>query len=115
MLDMPRPEDRWVCSAAGSTLDGTLGDAFTRLIELRSEPDDQRVLGRNLESELYYRLLQSPMGDTLRQLGRRDSRSRRIKMAADWLCANADKPIVTPEFAATVGMSLTSFHRHQRR
>jgi transcriptional regulator GlxA family with amidase domain len=109
---MPKAEDRWVCSAAGGTLEGSVGKAFTRFVELLATPDDRSILGRNYEAELYYRLLQSPMGDTLRQLGRRDSRSRKIKIAADWLVANADKPIVIPDLAASVSMSLTSFHRH---
>jgi AraC-like DNA-binding protein len=112
MLDMPRAEDRWACSAAGGTLEGSVGDAFTRLIELLAAPDDQSILGRNYEAELYYRLLQSPMSDTLRQLGRRDSRSRQIKVAADWLCANPNEPVIIPNLAAKVGMSQTSFHRH---
>jgi AraC-like DNA-binding protein len=112
MLDMPKTEDRWACSAACGTLEGSLGDAFTRLTELAATPDDRRVLGRLYEAELYYWLLQSPMGNTLRQLGQRDSRSRQIKIAADWLCANPEKPVIIPDLAAKVGMSLTSFHRH---
>jgi AraC-like DNA-binding protein len=112
MLDMPKAEDRWVCSAAGGKLEGSLGDAFTRLVSLLAAPDDRAILARHYEVELYYRLLQSPMGDTLRQLGHRDNRSRQIKSAADWLSANADRPAIISELAASVGMSLTSFHRH---
>ncbi|MAY61191.1 MAG: AraC family transcriptional regulator [Rhizobiales bacterium] len=112
MLNMPKAEDRWVCSAAAGRLEGSVGDAFIRLASLLAAPDDRAMLGRAYEYELYYRLLQSPMGDTLRQLGQRDSRSRRIKTAADWLCSNVDKPLVISELAARVGMSLTSFHRH---
>jgi AraC-like DNA-binding protein len=112
MLNMPKAEDRWVCSAAGGTLDGSVGKAFTRFVELLATPDDRGILGGNYEAELYYRLLQSPMGDTLRQLGRQDSRSRKIKVAADWLVTNAHKPVVVSDLAASAGMSLTSFHRH---
>lgn len=114
MLDMPKREDRWVCSAARSKLDGPVGQAFTRLVGLISAPDDQAVLGRHYEFELYYRLLQSSMGDTLRQIGQRDNRQRQIKTAADWLSTNPEKPINVTELAAFVGMSLTSFHRHFR-
>ncbi len=112
MLDMPKVEDRWVCLAAGSWLDGAVGDAFLRLVGLLSVPDDRTMLGRPYERELYYRLLQSPMGDILRQLGQRDSRLRQIKTAADWLTTNADKPVAMSDLARSVGMSLTSFHRH---
>lgn len=112
MLDMPRVEDRWVCSAAGGRLTGALGDAFCRFVGLAGLPEDLAMLGRPYETELYYRLLQSPMGDTLRQLGPRDDRHRQIKVAADWLQTNQDKPVVVSELAESVGMSLTSFHRH---
>ncbi len=112
MLQMPRSDDHWVCSASGGQLVGTVGEAAIRLVSLANAADDIAMLGRQHERELYYRLLQSSMGDTLRQLGQRDNRLRRIKTAADWLCANADKPIIIADLAETAGMSLTSFHRH---
>lgn len=112
MLDMPKAEERWVCSAAGSRLDGRVGEAFSRFVGLLASPDDIAVLGPHHEAELYYRLLQSSMGDTLRQIGQRNSRLRQIQNAANWLCANQDKPFVVADLAASVGMSLTSFHRH---
>ncbi|KAK0360570.1 hypothetical protein LTR94_026789 [Friedmanniomyces endolithicus] len=96
MLDMPRVEDH----------------AFSRLVGLVSSPQDRAVLNRPYERELYYRLLQSPMGDTLRQLGQRDNRLRQIKTAADWLTSHAQAPVVVAELAASVGMSPTSFYRH---
>jgi len=112
MLDMPKGDDRWVCSAAAGDLEGSVGEAFARLVGLVASPEARPVLGRPFEIELYYRLLQSPMGDTLRQLGQRDGRLRQIKTAADWLVAHQDKPLAVSALAASVGMSLTSFHRH---
>ncbi|NLR98079.1 AraC family transcriptional regulator [Rhizobium sp. P38BS-XIX] len=112
ILQMTRCEDTWVCSASGGQLAGAVGEAFLRLIALTDTTDDLAMLGRHYERELYYRLLQSSMGDTLRQLGQRDNRLRRIKAAADWLCSNTDKPIVISDLAETAGMSVTSFHRH---
>jgi AraC-like DNA-binding protein len=112
MLDMPRREDRWTCAVAAGDLNGLIGDAFARLVGLLSTPDDVGMLAPHYESELYYRLLQSPMGDTLRQVGQRNDRARQIKVAADWLGVNNRKPIVIADLAATAGMSVTSFHRH---
>jgi AraC-like DNA-binding protein len=112
MLDMPKAEVRHVCSAKRSRLEGHIGRAFLRLVELLSSPEDIGVLAPHFEAELYYRLLQSPMGDTLRQIGQRNSRMHQIEKAADWLSRNSDKPCVVCELAASVGMSLTSFHRH---
>lgn len=112
MLDMPKREDRWVCAAAAGDLGGQVGEAFARLVGLVATPDDVDILAPHYETELYYRLLQSSMGDTLRQIGQRNARVRHIKAAADWLAANNREPVVIPDLAASAGMSVTSFHRH---
>lgn len=112
MRDMPRGEDRWACAVAAGDLDGAIGDAFVRLVGLLNTPDDIAMLAPHYESELYYRLLQSPMGDTLRQIGQRNDRVRQIKAAADWLGSNNREPVVIADLAASTGMSVTSFHRH---
>ena len=112
MLDMPRGNDRWTCAVAADDLGGTVGEAFARLVGLVNSPDDVAMLAPGYERELYYRLLQGPMGDMLRQIGQRDDRVRQIKVAADWLGTNNAQPIVIADLAASAGMSVTSFHRH---
>ncbi|MGF7146462.1 AraC-like DNA-binding protein [Sphingomonas zeicaulis] len=112
MLDMPKGDDRWTCAVAAGNLDGTMGDAFARLVGLVNSPDDVAMLAPHYESELYYRLLQGPMGDMLRQIGQRDDRVRQIKAAADWLGTHNAEPVVIGHLAANAGMSVTSFHRH---
>lgn len=112
MLDMPKRDDRWTCAVAAGDLNGSLGEAFARLVGLLSSPDDVGMLAPHYEAELYYRLLQSPMGDPLRQIGQRNERFQQLKAAADWLAVNHSKPVVIPDLAASAGMSVTSFHRH---
>lgn len=112
MLEMPNGDGAWACSAAGGQLDGLVGKTFARLVALLENPDDRRMLGLQYVRELCYRLLQSPMGNTLRQVGQQDERRRRIKTAADWLCTHQSEPVIVSELATLVGMSLTSFHRH---
>lgn len=112
VLDMPAREQRWTCAVAASDLSGQVGDAFTRLVGLVNAPDDVAVLAPFYESELYYRLLQSTMGGTLRQIVERNDRVRQIKAAADWLGAHNNEPVIIQELAASAGMSVTSFHRH---
>ncbi|MER9139947.1 AraC family transcriptional regulator [Mesorhizobium sp. M0830] len=112
MLDMPKRDDRWTCAIAAGDLNGSLGEAFARLVGLLNSPDDIGMLAPHYEAELYYRLLQSPMGDTLRQIGQRNARFQQLKAAADWLAANHSKPVIIPDLAASAGMSVTSFHRH---
>lgn len=75
-------------------------------------PEDLPVLGTPTEREFYYRLLQSPLGGTLRQIGRNRTRFAQIRAAAEWIGTNADQPMRVDELAASVGMSVTSFHRH---
>lgn len=112
MLDMPKREHRWTCAVAAGQIDGSVGEAFGRLVGLLNTPDDVGMLAPHYESELYYRLLQGPMGDTLRQVGQRDDRVLSIKAAADWLGTNNSKPVAISELAASAGMSATSFYRH---
>jgi AraC-like DNA-binding protein len=112
MLDMPNQSERWTCAVAAGELDGTVGQSFGRLVGLLNMPDDIDVLAPHYESELYYRLLQSSMGDTLRQIVQRNERFQQIKAAADWLGVNNSKPIAISELAVSAGMSPTSFYRH---
>ncbi len=112
MLDMPKHEDRWTCAVAAGHMDGPVGDAFARLAGLLAAPDDVGALAPHYEFELYYRLLQSSMGDTLRQVGKRTGRFQQLKAAADWLAANHSDTVNIPDLAASSGMSITSFHRH---
>ena len=112
VLDMPKHQERWTCAVAAGDLGGVVGEAFTQLVGLVNAPDDIGVLAPLYESELYYRLLQSAMGGTLRQIVERNDRVRQIKAAADWLGAHNDEPVIIQELAASAGMSVTSFHRH---
>lgn len=114
MLDMPPREHRWTCAVKAGELEGAVGEAFGRLVGLLNSPADVGMLAPFYESELYYRLLQSSMGDTLRQVGQRNDRVQQIKFAADWLGANSEKSITISDLAAKAGMSSTSFYRHFR-
>jgi AraC-like DNA-binding protein len=112
MLDMPKREHNWTCAVAAGDLNGLVGEALARLVGLLSSPDDIGMLAPHYETELYFRLLQSPMGDTLRQIGQRNDRFQQLKTAADWLAVNHSESVAIPDLAASAGMSVTSFHRH---
>ncbi|HEY0120972.1 MAG TPA: hypothetical protein VGC14_04265 [Rhizobium sp.] len=51
------------------------------------------------------------MGDTLRQISRRNEQFKKLRAAAVWLAANHSQPVTIPDLAASVRMSVTSF-RH---
>lgn len=112
MLDGTSGDGACTCSATGTNLGGAVGEVFDRYLGLLDKPGDRAVLAGAYERELYHRFLQGPMAATLRQVAQRDERTRRIKTAVDWLGANHDKPVAMADLAASVGMSLTSFHRH---
>lgn len=112
MRDMPHHAEQWACAVAASDLNGAVGDAFLRLVGLLDNPDDVGMLAHPYETELYYRLLQSPMGNTLRQIGQSNDRIRQIKAAADWLGVHNGKPVAIADLATSCGMSVTSFYRH---
>ncbi|PYE41368.1 AraC-like DNA-binding protein [Rhizobium sp. PP-F2F-G20b] len=112
MLNMPKREDRWACAVAAGELRGPVGDAFSRIVGLVDTADDINILAPHYEFELYYRLLQSSMGDTLRQVSQRNERFQQLKAAADLLAKKHSEAIVISELAASAGMSVTSFHRH---
>lgn len=87
-------------------------EPLSRLVRLLARPADIAVLAPQFERELYYRLLQGPMADTLRRIIGKNTRFDQIRAAVEWIRGNADRPMHVAELAASVGMSVTSFHRH---
>jgi AraC-like DNA-binding protein len=86
-------------------------DAATRLVELMAQPEDAELLAPLVLDEILIRLLRSPMGSRVAQIGRTGSSVERIAKAVSWLRANFDQPVNIEELAKLVNMSVTSFHR----
>ncbi len=99
-------------SFAAAPADAMVLEPFGRLLRLLATPGDAAVLAGPFARELCYRLLQGPLGGTLRQVTRRGSRFAQVRAAAEWIGANADKPLSVKRLAAEAGMSATSLHRH---
>ncbi len=112
LATLPDAESREAPSFAAAPADATVLEPFGRLMRLLATPDDAPVLAAPFVRELCYRLLQGPLGDTLRLIGRRGSRFCQVRAAANWIGANADRPLSVRRLAAEVGMSATSLHRH---
>lgn len=83
-----------------------------RLLRLLASPVDIPIMAPLLERELIYRLLQGPMAGTLSQLVQSHTRFAQIRTAVEWICGHANEPMRVAQLAASVGMSVTSFHRH---
>ena len=112
LLEVSDRADRSCRSITVATVDASIVEPLERLLRLLDAPGDLEVLGPQVERELYYRLLGGPMGGTLRHIGRGNTRFAQIRQAAEWINANADRPMRVERLAASVGMSVTSFHRH---
>ncbi|MEO8032827.1 MAG: AraC family transcriptional regulator [Acidobacteriota bacterium] len=94
--------------------DPNLIDAATRLVELMAQPDDAELLAPLVRDEILIRLLRSPMGPRVAEIGRTGSTVQRIANAVTWLRSNYDQAANIEELAKLVKMSVTSFHRHFR-
>lgn len=112
LLDVPGPHAREVPAVASARAAADVLEPLDRLLRLLSKPADIPVLAPSYERELYYRLLQGPMGDTLRQIVGHATRFDQIRTAVEWIVGHADRPMRVADLAASVGMSATSFHRH---
>ncbi|WP_206244388.1 AraC family transcriptional regulator [Novosphingobium terrae] len=96
------------------TMPDALIEAVVRLLRLLDHPADLPVLAPAMEREILWRVLSTPQGAVLRQIGLADSHTARIGRALQWLRSHLAEPIRVSVLAQIAGMSLTSFHRHFR-
>lgn len=108
------PEDRKADVPAISVTPATaeITEPIYRLVRLLDSPSDVPVLAPLIERELYYRLLQSPLGSTIREVMQVNTRLWKVRKAVEWISNNASASLDVKQIAGSVGMSVTSFHRH---
>lgn len=83
-----------------------------RLIECLARPGDAELLAPLVMEEILIRLLRSPIGVRVAQMGFAESSLHRITKAISWLRANFAQPMKVEELAEMVNMSVSSFHEH---
>jgi len=86
-------------------------DAATRLLELMAQLVDAELLAPLVRDEILIRLLRSPMGSRVAQIGKTDSSVQRIAKAVSRLRTDFDQPVNVEGLATLVNMSVTTFHR----
>jgi len=86
-------------------------DAANRLLQLMSQPVDAELLGPLTIDEILIRLLRSPMGARIAQIGQAESSLKKVARAVSWLRTNYDQSVNVEELAALVNVSASSFHR----
>jgi AraC-like DNA-binding protein len=94
----------------GRATDGIV-EAITRLLELMAHPEDAQLLGPLVVDEILIRLLRTPIGSRVAQIGQLKSGVQRIAEAVSWIRANFAQPVTVEEMAAAVHMSASSFHQ----
>ena len=87
-------------------------DAATRLMECLAQSGDAELLAPLIVDEILIRLLRSPIGVRVAQMGFAESSVDRVAKAISWLRANFSQPMKVEDLAGLVHMSISSFHEH---
>ncbi|MGL5254622.1 MAG: AraC family transcriptional regulator N-terminal domain-containing protein [Brevinema sp.] len=100
-------------SMAVSQSDSNIIDAYSRLIDLLSLPEDQqKVLAPMIIREIHFRLLTGELGEQLRMLHTNGCTSNRIAKAASWIREHFAESFKVEDLAAKVFMAPSSFYRN---
>ena len=86
--------------------------AATRLLELMAQPGDAELLAPLIIEEILIRLLRSPIGARVAQIGLAESSGHGIAKAVSWLRANFSQAMKVEDLAKLAHMSVSSFHQH---
>jgi AraC-like DNA-binding protein len=94
-----------------SQVDVSIVAAATKLVELMAQPGAE-LLAPLVVDEILIRLLLSPIGARVAQIGLAESGVHGIAKAVSWLRANFSVPMKVEELADLAHMSASSFHQH---
>lgn len=86
-------------------------DAVTRLLDLMVRTEDANLLGPLVMDEILIRLLLTPIGARVAQIGEPKSGVHRVAQAVSWIRAHFAQPVTIEEMAASVQMRASSFHQ----
>jgi AraC-like DNA-binding protein len=106
---VPRPPDNRGLYVGQAT--DPIIDAVTRLLELMARADDADLLAPLVVDEILIRLLRTPIGTRVAQIGEPKSGVHRVAAAVSWIRAHFSQPVAVEEMAAAVHMSASSFHQ----
>jgi AraC-like DNA-binding protein len=102
-------ESRGICV---SETDMRIVNAVTRLFDLLAQPGDAELLAPLITEEILIRLLRSPIGARVAQIGVTESAAHGVAKAVAWLRDNFSQAIKIEELAKLAHMSASSFHQH---
>jgi AraC-like DNA-binding protein len=106
---VPQPKDARALYVGDA--DSYIMDAALRLMELMSRAADAELIAPLVIEEILIRLLRSPMGSRIAQMGQVDSSLNRVAKAVSYIRDNYDQLLDLEELAQLVNMSVSTFHR----
>lgn len=109
----PRPTQAQMGMTLGKSTVPLL-TGITRLIEMLDATQDLPVVAPLIQKEILYRVLISEQGARLRQMASVGSQGHKLAQAIDWIKDNFRRPLRVEDMAATIQMSLSTFHHHFR-
>lgn len=96
--------------------DADLLDSFYRLAQLIEKPEiEQQVMAPIVIKEIYYRLLTGTLGNQLRLINTKGTRSNQIAQAISLIKNRYSEKLNMDEIAQSVNMAPSSFYRNFKR
>lgn len=105
------PSRKWSASYF-TKADINIVNAMRRMLECLKNPHDIELIAPLIMDEILIRLLRSPIGIYIAEMGLADSDIQQVAKAIDWLCNNFSQTIKVADLAEFVHMSVSSFHEH---
>jgi AraC-like DNA-binding protein len=106
---IPKPSDNRGLYVGHAT--DAIIDAVTRLLDLMGRAEEVDLLGPLVVDEILIRLLRTPIGTRVAQIGEPKSGVHRVAKAVSWIRAHFAQPVTVDEMAASAHMSASSFHQ----
>lgn len=104
---VPAPPGIGVAEASPELL-----DAVVRMVRLLDSPVDRDILAPMIEREILWRLINGPLGQSVRQIGLADSSLTHVSRAVRWITGHYNQPFRVEDLARSCGMSASAFHRN---
>src|ERR1700740_2863847 len=86
----------------------------SRMMDILDAPQDIPFLGKLIQREIIYRLLQGTQGARLRAIAMLGDQTHRTEKAVAWLRANYEKPLRVEQLATIAGMGRSTLHHRFR-
>lgn len=95
-----------------SKADDKLLEAYNRLIDLYNKPDEINFMAQLIIKEIYYRILNGPVGADLKALYTFGSQSNKIYQAVEFIKNNYKEYLHIDDIASKVNMAPSTFFRN---